>query len=48
MQGGCGSGRSFLFFERMVLSRRTIRLVYQARKRGIDVDRLLETILKAR
>ena len=36
------------FFERMVLSRRTIRLVYQAQQRGIDVDQLLETILKAR
>jgi post-segregation antitoxin (ccd killing protein) len=37
-----------IFFERMVLSRRTIRLVYEAQKRGIDVDRLLETILEAR
>ena len=37
-----------IFFERMVLSRRTIRLVYQAQKRGIDEDRLLETILEAR
>ena len=40
--------QSRLFFERMVLSRRTIRLVAEAQQRGVDVDRLLETILEAR
>ena len=38
--------RERLFFERMFLSRRTIRLVAEAQQRGIDVDRLLETVLR--
>jgi hypothetical protein len=37
--------RARIFFERMSLSRETIRLVVEAKTRGIDVDRLLETIL---
>ena len=37
--------RSRMFFERMILSRKTINLVVEARRRGIDVDKLLETIL---
>ncbi|MGD8388785.1 MAG: hypothetical protein PVG49_16685 [Desulfobacteraceae bacterium] len=37
-----------IFFERMALSRKTIRLVAEAQQRGIDVDRLMETILKVR
>ena len=35
-----------LFFERMILSIKTIDLVVEAQRRGIDVDVLLETILK--
>ena len=34
-----------LFLERMILSRETIQLVVEAQRRGIDVDKLLETIL---
>ena len=34
-----------MFFERMILSRKTINLVVEAQRRGIDVDKLLETIL---
>ena len=34
-----------MFFERMILSRKTINLVVEAQRRGIDVDTLLETIL---
>lgn len=34
-----------LFFERMLLPRSTIRRVVQAREQGIDVDRLLESML---
>ena len=37
--------RPRIFFERMILSRHTIRLVVEAQQRGIDVDRLLEAIL---
>ena len=37
--------RPRLFFERMILSRKTINLVVEAQRRGIDVDKLLETIL---
>ena len=34
-----------LFFERMILSRKTINLVVEAQQRGIDVDRLLDIVL---
>jgi len=34
-----------LFFERMLLSRETIRLVLEAQRRGIDIDRILHEIL---
>jgi len=37
--------RSRMFFERMILPRKTINLIVEARRRGIDVDKLLETIL---
>ena len=37
--------RARLFFERTILSRETIDLVVEAQRRGIDVDKLLETIL---
>ena len=37
--------RTRMFFERMILSRKTINLVVEAQRRGIDVDKLLETIL---
>ena len=37
--------RSRMFFERMILSRKTINLVVEAQRRGIDVDTLLKTIL---
>ncbi|MFC1825308.1 hypothetical protein ACFL9T_21565 [Thermodesulfobacteriota bacterium] len=37
--------RPRLFFERMILSSKTINLVVEAQRRGIDVDKLLETIL---
>ncbi len=34
-----------LFFERHILPRKTIRLVIEAQRRGIDIDRVLELIL---
>lgn len=34
-----------LFFERMLLSRETIRLVLEAQQKGINVDRILKEIL---
>ena len=34
-----------LFFERMLLSRETIRLALEAQRRGIDIDRILHEIL---
>jgi len=37
--------RTRLFFQRMILSRETIQLVVEAQGRGINVDKLLETIL---
>ncbi|MBW2610076.1 MAG: hypothetical protein JRC68_07005 [Deltaproteobacteria bacterium] len=37
--------RKRIFFERMMLSRNTLRLVIEAQRRGIDVDRILEAIL---
>lgn len=37
--------RARLFFERMILSRKTIGLVVEAQQRGIDVYKLLKTIL---
>ena len=40
--------RARLFFERMVLSRKTIRLVVDAQRRGIDVDSILKEILYPR
>ena len=37
--------RPRLFFERMLLSRKTIKLVVAAQQKGIDVDEMLEEIL---
>ncbi|MBW2610075.1 MAG: hypothetical protein JRC68_07000 [Deltaproteobacteria bacterium] len=37
--------RPRMFFARMILSRKTINLVVEAQRRGINVDKLLETIL---
>ena len=37
--------RAQIFFERHILSRKTIRLVVEAQKRGIDIDKVLELIL---
>ena len=37
--------RSRLFFERMILSRKTIQLVIEVQRRGIDLDRILQEIL---
>ncbi len=34
-----------LFFERMLLSRETIRLVLEAQQRGFDIERILKEIL---
>ena len=39
------SDRPRIFFERMILSRKTINLVVEAQQRGIDVDRLLDIVL---
>ena len=39
------SERPRLFFERMILTRKTINLVVDAQHRGIDVDKLLEVVL---
>jgi hypothetical protein len=39
--------RPRLFFERMLLSRKTIKLVVAAQRRGIDVDEMLETVLSS-
>ena len=36
--------RARLFFERMTISRNTIGLVVKTQRRGIDVDKLLETV----
>jgi len=37
--------RPRIFFERMILSRKTLRLVIEAQRRGIDLDRILQEIL---
>ncbi|MBW2353834.1 MAG: hypothetical protein JRF51_11505 [Deltaproteobacteria bacterium] len=37
--------RSRLFFERFMLSRKTIQLVIEAQERGIDVEKILQEIL---
>jgi hypothetical protein len=37
--------RAQIFFERHILSRKTIRLVVEAQRRGIDIDKVLELIL---
>jgi len=34
-----------LFFERMLLSRNTLKLVVEAQRRGIDLDRILKEML---
>ena len=34
-----------IFFERHILSRKTIRLIVEAQKRGFDIDSLLQLIL---
>ena len=39
------SDRARLFLERMILSRKTIQLVYEAQERGINVDELLKVVL---
>ena len=38
-------GRPRLFFERMILSRKTLKLVIEAQRRGIDLDRILQEML---
>ena len=40
--------RARLFFERMILSRKTIQLVAEAQRRGIDVDSILKEMLYPR
>ena len=37
--------RTRMFFERMMVSRSTLRLVIQAQRRGINLDRILKEIL---
>ena len=37
--------RSRMFFERMIVSRNTLRLVIEAQRRGINLDRILKEIL---
>jgi hypothetical protein len=37
--------RAQIFFERHILSRKTIRLVVEAQRRGIDIDKILELLL---
>ena len=37
--------RSRLFFERMILPGKTIQLVIEAKRRGIDLDRILQEML---
>ena len=37
--------RSRMFFERMIVSRQTLRLVIEAQRRGINLDRILKEIL---
>ena len=37
--------RPRIFFERMILSRKTLRLVIETQRRGIDLDRILQEIL---
>ena len=39
------SDRPRLFFERMLLSRNTLKLVIEAQRRGIDLDRILQEML---
>ncbi len=40
--------RSRLFFERMILPRKTLQLVIEAKRRGIDLDRILQEMLYPR
>jgi len=37
--------RSRLFFNRMILPKKTIELVVEAQRRGIDIDRILQEML---
>ena len=37
--------RAQIFFERHILSRKTIRTVVEAQRRGIDIDKILELLL---
>ena len=37
--------RPRLFFEHMILSRKTLKLVIEAQRRGIDLDRILHEML---
>ena len=37
--------RPRLFFERMLLSRNTLKLVIEAQRRGLDLDRILQEML---
>jgi len=39
--------RARLFFERMMLSRKTIRLVVEAQRKAIGVDKILEAVLSS-
>ena len=39
------SERQRLFFERMILPRKTLQLVIETKRRGIDLEKILEAIL---
>ena len=39
------SDRQRMFFERMILPRKTLRLVIETKRRGIDLEKILEAIL---
>ena len=39
------SDRARLFFERMILPRKTLQLVIETKRRGIDLEKILEAIL---
>ena len=39
------SDRQRMFFERMILPRKTLKLVIETKRRGIDLEKILEAIL---
>ena len=39
------SDRQRMFFERMILPRKTLRLVIETKRRGIDLEKIMEAIL---